>query len=309
MTSYTPTAHQGHNEDGHHHNIYIRRGSGDVEFGVPISSFRRTEHTLMNTFRERLNLRTCCESSLNTSTCDNEMLDEDLGHPPATHDTPPGAHMGSLQSDSLLSSAFRSRSRSDAANAPLFCRQNVGTIVLFPNRLEKQSKRHNLRVRAERHSVCVTDLPELKNCGSPMPSNHLFVDAKLANAAIASAHCHRPPTAVEMRSSMWNLPCQFSPLQLEVDRNDTFERHQSSPIYTDQEHGIFNTNTLQTARRVGSEPTSPFSNYAILIKEEWFSTSLSDLSVDTVFRNLIYSPFAIARTSSEYFCSMIALLH
>lgn len=63
----------------------------------------------------------------------------DLGHPPATHDTPPGTHMGSLQSDSVLSSAFRSRSRSDGTNTSLFCRQNVGTIVLFPNRLEKQS--------------------------------------------------------------------------------------------------------------------------------------------------------------------------
>lgn len=68
------------------------------------------------------------------------MLTVDLGHPPATHDTPPGTHVGSLQSDSLLTAAFRSRSRSDVTNTPLFCRQSVGTIVLFPTRPEKQSK-------------------------------------------------------------------------------------------------------------------------------------------------------------------------
>uniref|UniRef100_A0A0R3RQI3 Uncharacterized protein n=1 Tax=Elaeophora elaphi TaxID=1147741 RepID=A0A0R3RQI3_9BILA len=260
MASYTPTTRQGDNENCHQYNVYTRRGSGDVEFDVPIPSFRRAEHTLMDTFRECLNLRTHREL-LNTSACDNETLDEDLGHPPVTHDAPHGTHIGSLQSDSLLSSAFRSRSRSDATNTPLVCGHNVGTIVLFPNRLEKQPKRHNLRVRTERHSVCVTDLPELKRYGSPLSSNSLFVDAKLANA---NNHCHG---AVDLRSSMWNLPCQFNSLQREVGRNDTFEKYQSPLTHTGQEYGIFNTNTLQTAQRVGSEPLSPFSNYAILIKE------------------------------------------
>ncbi|KAL4002889.1 CBS domain family protein [Acanthocheilonema viteae] len=267
MTSYTPTTRQGHNENGHQHNVYIRRGSGDIESDVPIPSSRRAEHTLMDTFREQLNLRTYRES-LNTSTCDNEMLDEDLGYPPATHDTPLETHMDSLQSDSLLSSTFRSRSRSDATNTPLFCRQNMGTIVLFPNRLEKQSKRHNIRVRAERHSVCVTDLPELKSCSSPTPSNPLFVNAELANV---NNYCHGLSSAAEMKSSMWNPPCQSNPVQLEIDKSGTFEKYQSPLIHTGQERGVFNTSTLQTTCHVESEPTSPFSNYAILIKENPFN--------------------------------------
>lgn len=41
MTSYTPTTRQSHNENGHQHNVYIRRGSGDVEFDAPILSFKR----------------------------------------------------------------------------------------------------------------------------------------------------------------------------------------------------------------------------------------------------------------------------
>lgn len=40
MASYTPTTRHGQNESGHQHNIYIRRGSDDVEFDVPIPSFR-----------------------------------------------------------------------------------------------------------------------------------------------------------------------------------------------------------------------------------------------------------------------------
>ncbi|VDO29046.1 unnamed protein product [Brugia timori] len=177
--------------------------------------------------------------------------------------------MGSLQSDSLFSTAFRSRSRSDATGSPLFCRQSLGTIVLFPNRLEKQSKRHNLRVRNERHSVCVTDLPELKSSSSSIPSNHLFVDAKPTNVAVIDIdnQWHGPSSAVEMRSSMWNLPCHSNPLHLEVDRYDTLEKHQSPLTHTSKEHAAFNTNTLQITRRFEPEPLSPFSNYAILIKE------------------------------------------
>lgn len=67
---------------------------------------------------------------------------------------------------------------------------------------------HNFRVRTERHSVCVTDLPKLKGCGSPMSSNHLFVDTKPTSASIESANnsCHGPSNTVEMRSNIWNLP-------------------------------------------------------------------------------------------------------
>ncbi|VDK67229.1 unnamed protein product [Onchocerca ochengi] len=259
MASYTPTTRHGQNESGHQHNIYIRRGSDDVEFDVPIPSFRGAEHALMDTFRKNLNLRTCRESR-NASICDNEMLDEDLGHPPATHDTPSGAHMNSLQSDSPLSTAFRSRSRSDATSAPLSCRQNLGTIVLFPNRSEKQSKRHNLRIRSERHSVCVTDLAELKSTSLSVASKHPFVDSKLASVAVKNVNnmCNRPLSAIEIRSSMWNLPCQSSPLQLVVDRNDTFEKY-CSPLT--------NASIMQTVPHVESKLASPFSNYAILIKE------------------------------------------
>lgn len=66
---------------------------------------------------------------------------------------------------------------------------------------------HNLRVRSERHSVCVTDLPKLKSSGSSMPSNDLFVDSKLANVAVINVNnqWHGLSNAVEMRSSMWNL--------------------------------------------------------------------------------------------------------
>ncbi|VDK67880.1 unnamed protein product [Litomosoides sigmodontis] len=284
MTSYTPTTRQGHNENGHQHNIYVRRGSGDVEFDAPILSFRRAEHTLMDSFRERLSLRTY-RDSLNTSTCDNEMLDEDLGHPPATHDTSQRTHVVSLQSDSLLGPPFRSRSRSDATNTPLFCRQNMGTIVLFPNRLEKQPLRHNFRVRTERHSVCVTDLPELKGCSSPVSSNHLFVDPQFANASVASVnnHCYGSTNTTEMRSSMWNLPCHLNPIQLKLDGTDAHEKQQSPLIHTDQEHGVLNTTALQTTPRVGSEPTSPFSNYAILIKESPFNLSSEQLPLHSSY--------------------------
>lgn len=71
---------------------------------------------------------------------------------------------------------------------------------------------HNLRARAERHSVCVTDLSELQSCGSPMLLNHLFVDAKLANSATGSGnnHYHESSSAFEMKPSMWNLPVVFN---------------------------------------------------------------------------------------------------
>ncbi|KAM3723806.1 5'-AMP-activated protein [Dirofilaria immitis] len=270
MASYTPTTtRQGQNANVHQHNVYMRRRSDDVELDVPIPSFRRTEHTLMDTFREHLNLCAYRES-LNTSTCDNEILDEDLGHPPVTHDTPPGTHMESLQSDSTLSTIFRSRSRSDATSTPLSCRQSVGTIVLFPNRSEKQSNRRNFH--SERHSVCIADLPELKTTGSSISSNHLFVDAKLANVAVRNINnlWHRPSNAVEMRSSIWNLPRHSNPAQLMIDRNDTFEKHQSP---------LIDNNVMQISRRIESEPSSPFSNYAILIKESSFNLSSEQLSL------------------------------
>ncbi|VDN43296.1 unnamed protein product, partial [Gongylonema pulchrum] len=118
MTSYTPPPHQ----HGSNYNIYTRMPEhGDAELGStagssPSAKKLRSEHSFMDAFRERLNFRTRRES--HTSTCDNEMLDEDLGHPPTCPGTPPGTYVGSLQSDSLLSSSFRSRSRSDVSSPP-----------------------------------------------------------------------------------------------------------------------------------------------------------------------------------------------
>uniref|UniRef100_A0A915PFR0 Uncharacterized protein n=1 Tax=Setaria digitata TaxID=48799 RepID=A0A915PFR0_9BILA len=274
MGSHTPSAiPHGQNENGHQHNVYTRRGSGD-EFDMTSPSFRRSERTLMDTFRERLNLRTYRES-LNAFTCDNEILDEDLGHPPVTHDTPPGTYMGSLQSDSSLSISFRSRSRSDATTTPPPCPQSVGTIVLFPNRSEKKSQRHNVRVRTERHSLCLTDLPELKSTSSSMPLSHLFIDAELANS---NDQWYGPSSASETRSSVWNLSYQSSPFQLLIDKNDAAEKLMSPLndfistviVSSGRDRGVFHTGTLQTTLGVESEPTSPFSNCAILIKKAMF---------------------------------------
>ncbi|VDO51209.1 unnamed protein product, partial [Onchocerca flexuosa] len=115
-------------------------------------------------------------------------------------------------------------------------------------------------MRNERHSVCVADLAELKGTTLSVPSKHPFVDSKLASFAVRNVNnmCHRPLSAIETRSSMWNLPCQSSPLQLIVDKNDTFENY-CSPLT--------NASIMQTVPHVESKPASPFSNYAILIKE------------------------------------------
>ncbi|VDN40176.1 unnamed protein product [Gongylonema pulchrum] len=147
----------------------------------------------MDAFRERLNFRTRRES--HTSTCDNEMLDEDLGHPPTCPGTPPGTYVGSLQSDSLLSSSFRSRSRSDVSSPPPI-------------------PRTNLRVRSERHSVCVTDLPDIHATNAlPAQRNHLFIDTKLANELSRSCRGkqrHATVSATDSKSTMWNPPVHFS---------------------------------------------------------------------------------------------------
>ncbi|VDN01613.1 unnamed protein product [Thelazia callipaeda] len=231
-------------------NVYTQCEYSDGDCDA-ISSSKRAEHNLMNNFREQLNLHVRRES-LNTS--DNKMLDQDLGHPPAAHDAPPGSCFGSLQSDSSLSGTFRSRSRSDATTSPVSCRHSMGTIVLFPNRAEKRPKSHHFRPRNERHSVCVTDLPRLKNTNSFLEPSSLFVDTGLANDSVMNNEWHKPSSTVETRSDMWNSPVLFGYLTAEI----SYILNSLSCKY-----GHYD----QRTRHTGSEPTSPFSKYAIVIKE------------------------------------------
>ncbi|VDK22424.1 unnamed protein product, partial [Anisakis simplex] len=120
MSAFSPSAnssshHHSHSHNGStpHHNIYTRISDAtDIEMGCTSPS---KGHRFIDSFRERMTFRRRRDSA-NTSSFEAEMLEEDLGFPPAYSNAPPGVQYGqSVPSDAAFFNIdFRSRSRSDA---------------------------------------------------------------------------------------------------------------------------------------------------------------------------------------------------
>ncbi|KHN80556.1 hypothetical protein Tcan_07507 [Toxocara canis] len=149
MSAFSPSNnahHHSHTHNGTPHNIYTRGGDvTDIEMGSSSPSRK-----FIDSFRERMTFRHRRDSA-NTSSFEAEMLEEDLGFPPAYDHPPPVVQYGqSVPSDAaFFSTDFRSRSRSDAT--PI-SPHKMGTLVLFPNTPPNTSE----------SSFCKT---QLRDCG------------------------------------------------------------------------------------------------------------------------------------------------
>uniref|UniRef100_A0A915AHV0 CBS domain-containing protein n=3 Tax=Parascaris univalens TaxID=6257 RepID=A0A915AHV0_PARUN len=309
MSAFSPpnnniAHHHTYSSNGTPHNIYTRGGdSTDIEMG-PSSPSKR----FIDSFRERMTFRHHRDSA-NASSFEAEMLEEDLGFPPADHAPPPVQYGQSVPSDAaFFSVAFRSRSRSDAT--PI-SPHKMGTLVLFPNTppnasessFTKSQQRDALkcgRTRKERHaSICVSCVhdhpavcPNRVSVSSPA-QNELFIDTNLANETIMSGDRKRLTGPSIVTATAKDAPrvfpnCsptsqQFTPrcCSSVLSSSGCCQMAASSPIRLCRNGGTscsarFNRAGMHKShlqRSFDSGLDSPFSNYAILIKESSFLNS------------------------------------